>query len=102
MSTMKKGLLVVTAFWLGYAAIAFGQGSLSSQVLRLLDRANTWSLTQTFTLDPVFAEVHTAAPGSTLCDAVGETGLIYYDSTNDNLYWCSGASGWRKIATAAP
>jgi hypothetical protein len=78
------------------------QGSLSSQVLRLLDRANTWSLTQTFTLDPQFAAIHTGAPTSGACDAAGETGKIYWDSTNDILWLCSGASGWRQIATAAP
>lgn len=99
---MKRWIVVATAFWLGYAAIAFGQGSLSAQVLRLLDRANTWSLTQIFSTDPQFSEVHTAAPDSTACDAAGEYGKVYYDGTNDFLYWCSGASGWRKIATTSP
>lgn len=46
--------------------------------------------------------VVTAAPAETDCDAAGETNRVVYDSTADNLYVCSGASGWRKIATAAP
>lgn len=44
----------------------------------------------------------TAAPAGTACDAVGETGSITYDATGDVLYICSGASGWRKVATEAP
>lgn len=44
----------------------------------------------------------TAAPSSGDCDDAAETGKLFWDSNNDNLYVCSGASGWRKIATAAP
>ena len=78
------------------------QDTLSPQVLRLLDRVNSWSVVQTFAVDPIFSEVHTAAPASTLCDVAGELGKQYWDSTNDVLYWCSGASGWRKFTSAAP
>lgn len=46
--------------------------------------------------------VVTSAPASGDCDAASETNRVVYDSTNDNLYVCSGISGWRKIATAAP
>jgi hypothetical protein len=46
--------------------------------------------------------VGTAAPAAGDCDAAGETNRVLYDATADNLYVCSGASGWRKIATAAP
>jgi hypothetical protein len=95
-------------FWLGvFVAVAciavdvrvFAQGSLSSQVLRLLDRVNTWSLAQTFSVDIQVTTVNTAAPAGTACDAAGEVGKIYWDSTNDILWICSGASGWRQIAT---
>lgn len=50
----------------------------------------------------VHEAVVTAAPASGDCDAAAETNRTVYDSTNDNLYVCSGASGWRKIVTAAP
>ena len=46
--------------------------------------------------------VNTSAPAGGDCDAAGETGKVYWDSTNDNLYICSGASGWRKITTSSP
>jgi len=71
-------------------------------VLRLLDRVNTWSVAQTFAVDIQVTTVNTAAPESTACDAAGEVGKIYWDSTNDLLYFCSGASGWRKFTSAAP
>lgn len=104
MSRMRK---LVVAFLGGYClaglvAAVEAQGSLSAQVLRLLDRANTWSLTQTFTLDPQFAAVHTTAPTGTDCDSSSETGKTYFDSSADNWYICSGASGWRKVTTSAP
>lgn len=38
--------------------------------------------------------VNTAAPASTNCDAVAETGRLHWDSTNDAFRLCSGASGW--------
>lgn len=46
--------------------------------------------------------VNTTAPAAGDCNAAEETGKVYWDSTNDNIYICSGASGWRKIATTAP
>lgn len=46
--------------------------------------------------------VLTAAPASGDCDDAAETNRFAFDSTNDDLYFCSGASGWRKIATTAP
>ena len=78
------------------------QDTLSVQVLRLLDRVNTWSVAQTFAVDIQISTVNTAAPASAACDVAGEVGKYYYDSSADNLYICSGASGWRKIASAAP
>ena len=78
------------------------QGSLSSQVLRLLDRANTWSLAQVFSVDFQVSTVNTASPTGTDCDAAGEVGKYYWNSTADVLWICSGASGWRQITTAAP
>lgn len=50
----------------------------------------------------VHQAVKTAAPDGADCDDAAETNREVFDSTNDNLYICSGASGWRKIATAAP
>lgn len=47
-------------------------------------------------------DVNVAAPAGSDCDAAGETGKYYYDSSADNLYICSGASGWRKVTTGAP
>lgn len=46
--------------------------------------------------------INTTAPASGECDAAGETGKVYWDSTNDFLYICSGASGWRKLSTTSP
>lgn len=87
---------------LGVGLTVAAQDTLSAQVLRLLDRLNTWSVTQTFAADIQISTVNTAAPASADCDAAGEVGKYYWDSTNDNLYICSGASGWRKITTIAP
>lgn len=95
-------LVVLLLMHAVFTEMVGAQGSLSAQVLRLLDRANTWSLTQTFTLDPQFAAVHATAPTGTDCDAAGETGKIFWDSTADELYLCSGASGWRKFTSSAP
>lgn len=50
----------------------------------------------------VFGKIYTAAPTSTDCDDAAETGRFAYDSTADNAYICSGASGWRKIVTTTP
>lgn len=97
---MKRFLLGLFCGILGADLLA--QGSLSAQVLRLLSQANTWTATQTFGVDIQISTVNTAAPAGTDCDAAGETGKYYWDSTNDNLYICSGASGWRKITTSAP
>lgn len=94
------GLLLLTLLLFRVGVMA--QDSLSAQVLRLLDRVNTWSVAQTFAVDIQISTVNTAAPASAACDVAGEVGKYYYDSTNDNLYICSGASGWRKIASAAP
>lgn len=96
------GLTFLLSAALGLGALAAAQDTLSAQVLRLLDRVNTWSVTQTFAVDIQISTVHTAAPASADCDVAGETGKIYFDSTNDILWVCSGASGWRQIATAAP
>ena len=95
---------VFIGFILGLCSLAIveAQGSLSSQVLRLLDRVNTWSLAQTFAVDIQISTINTAAPAGTDCDVAGETGKYYWDSTNDLLYVCSGVSGWRKISTAVP
>lgn len=79
-----------------------GQDTLSSQVLRLLDRVNTWTVAQTYAVDIQISTVNTAAPDSTACDAAGEVGKVYWDSTADVLWLCSGASGWRKLTTSAP
>jgi hypothetical protein len=105
MATMKKlvfaasvGWMILIAAWSSFG----GQDTLSAQVLRLLDRVNTWSVAQTFAVDIQISTINTAVPAGTDCDAAGETGKYYYDSTNDNLYICSGASGWRKITTVAP
>jgi hypothetical protein len=86
----------------GIGMIAEAQGTLSSQVLRLLGRVNTWTAAQTFSVDIQISTINTAAPAGADCDAAGETGKYYWDSTNDNLYICSGVSGWRKVTTAAP
>lgn len=96
------GLTFLVSAALGLGALAAAQDTLSAQVLRLLDRVNTWSVAQTFAADPQISTIHTTAPTGTDCDAAGETGKIYFDSTNDILWICSGASGWRQIATAAP
>lgn len=80
----------------------YAQDTLSPQVLRLLDRVNTWSVAQTFAVDIQISTVNTAAPAGTACDAANEVGKLYFDSTADNVYVCSGASGWRKITTAVP
>lgn len=97
-----RGLIVGVLLGLMITVAVETQGTLSPQVLRLLGRVNTWTAAQTFSTDPQFSEVHTAAPDSTACDVAGEYGKVYYDGTNDFLYWCSGASGWRKIATTSP
>lgn len=100
------GLFILCILGITYAAVMpsvlSGQDTLSAQVLRLLDRVNTWSVAQTFAVDIQISTVNTAAPDSTACDAAGEVGKVYWDSTNDNLYWCSGASGWRKLTTTVP
>jgi hypothetical protein len=41
--------------------------------------------------------VNTTAPAGGDCDASGETGRVHWDSTNDVLRVCSGASGWVSI-----
>lgn len=157
---MRKPFLLAwlcgTAFIVvGLISYPAAQDALSAQVLRLLDRANTWSEPQTLreidesaylqglinttysagqawgwyvkntgelvldgavadalSVDPTTNEwtlpavkistVHTSAPAGSACDAAGETGRISWDSTNDFLYICSGASGWRKFTSAAP
>ncbi len=99
---MRKILLLASVFLLCVTIGLAAQGTLSTQVLRLLDRVNTWSVAQTFAVDIQISTIHTAAPASTACDAAGELGKIYFDSTNDILWVCSGASGWRQISTAAP
>ena len=81
---------------------AEAQDTLSAQVLRLLDRVNTWTVAQTFAVDIQITTVNTAAPAGTLCDVAGEVGKVYFDSTGDVLWLCSGASGWRQISTSAP
>jgi hypothetical protein len=88
-------LVVAAACWPLYA-----QDTLSAQVLRLLTRTNTWSGVNTFTEDPLFAEVHTAAPAGGDCDEAAEIGKIWWDSTNFNLYLCAGS--WRKFTSVAP
>jgi hypothetical protein len=50
----------------------------------------------------VHEAVKTAAPDAADCDSAAETNRVVFDSTNDNLYFCSGASGWRKLTTTAP
>lgn len=94
------GLILLVG--LGTRLGAGGQDTLSSQVLRLLARANSWTGVQIFTVDVQVSTVNTAAPASAACDAAGEVGKIYWDSSADLLYVCSGASGWRKISTASP
>lgn len=94
------GIVIITV-WSWFAPVT-AQGSLSAQVLRLLSTANTWTAAQTFSVNIQLSAVNTSAPAGTDCDAAGETGKVYWDSTNDNLYICSGASGWRKVATTAP
>lgn len=95
-------LLTLIVAWDGRVVARMVQDTLSAQVLRLLDRVNTWSVAQTFAVDIQISTINIVAPTSTDCDAAGEVGKYYYDSTADNLYICSGASGWRKITTAAP
>lgn len=103
MSTIFWGILLLLLLLLTFAGPPVqGQDTLSAQVLRLLDRVNTWTVAQTFAVDIQISTVNTAAPGSTACDAAGEVGKVYWDSTNDVLWVCSGASGWRQISTAAP
>ena len=101
---MKHFLLgvVVAVTCIAVDVRVFAQGSLSSQVLRLLGTANTWTAAQIFSVDIQLSAVNTAAPAGTLCDVAGEVGKVYFDSTNDILWICSGASGWRQIATAVP
>ena len=41
---------------------------------------------------------NTAAPASSDCDAAGEMGRFYWDSTNDAFRICSGASGWVVVS----
>ncbi len=43
--------------------------------------------------------VNTSAAAAGDCDAAAETGRQYWDSTNDNFYICSGASGWVKVTS---
>lgn len=81
-------------------AVEAAQDTLSAQVLRLLDRTNTWTGVNTFTEDPIFAEVHTTAPADADCDEAQEIGKIWWDSTNTNLYLCAGT--WRKFTSTAP
>ncbi len=45
---------------------------------------------------------NSGAPTAGDCDAAAEEGRIYWDATGDELYVCSGASGWRKMTTVAP
>ncbi len=89
------GLFVALCCWPVAA-----QDTLSAQVLRLLTRTNTWSGVNTFAEDPIFAEVHTAAPAGADCDEASEIGKIWWDSTNFNLYICAGS--WRKFTSVAP
>ena len=102
MRLLHSAALVFIAVVLLAHLSAAGQDTLSVQVLRLLDRVNTWSVAQTFAVDIQVSTVNTAAPASAACDAAGEVGKLFFDSSADNLYICSGASGWRKITTAAP
>ena len=44
--------------------------------------------------------VNTAAPPAGDCDAAGETGRMYWNSTGDAYYLCSGASGWVLVNAA--
>jgi hypothetical protein len=94
-------LLLGLFVWI-YASLGSAQDTLSVQVLRLLARANSWTAIQIFTVDPQISTIHTTAPTGTDCDATGETGKLYFDSTADFVYICSGVSGWRKITAAAP
>lgn len=102
MTPMRTNIGLMLLALLLLTVITQAQDTLSAQVLRLLDRANSWSAIQTFTVDIQISTVNTAAPDSTACDVAGEVGKIYWDSTNDLLYICSGASGWRKFTSAAP
>ncbi|MBI2543103.1 MAG: hypothetical protein HYW24_02880 [Candidatus Aenigmarchaeota archaeon] len=38
-------------------------------------------------------------PVGTDCDVADEEGRVVFDTTNDNLYICSGVSGWREVVT---
>lgn len=42
------------------------------------------------------------APTGTDCDAAGEAGRTYYDTTNHFQYFCEGAAGWYKSGVYAP
>ena len=53
-------------------------------------------------LGELFLATYAAAPAGADCDAAAESNKVVWDSTNDVLWVCSGASGWRQIATAAP
>lgn len=53
-------------------------------------------------LGAMFSKVYTTAPAAGDCDNAAETGRFAWDSTNNIAWLCSGASGWRQIATAAP
>lgn len=47
----------------------------------------------------LLSPVDSAAPDAGECDNGNETGAVRWDSTNDKLYACSGASGWSSITS---
>lgn len=89
------GLTFLLSAALGLGALAAAQDTLSAQVLRLLDRVNTWSVAQTFSADIKITPLHTGDPASTACDEAGEVGTYYFDSTNGHLFICGTTQWWR-------
>lgn len=87
---ISTGFDVVTSGTNTVAAMLVGSGASISTTGTGNNKAN------------YISNLGTTAPSGTDCDDVAETGKLFWDATNDNLYVCSGASGWRKIATAAP
>ena len=80
MKPMRKTLLTVALLLgLGTGYTLDAQGSLSQQVLRLLDRANTWTALQTFNNGNVLLESAGAAPGTTTNRLYNVGGTLYWN-----------------------
>ncbi len=82
-STRPRWFAIGLALWLGaVVAVPLGaQGSLSAQVLRLLDRENVWSALQTYQNGTVALEAAGSAPTTTTDRLYNVGGSLYWNGS---------------------